>query len=136
MSRQEIKIGTVPYDKTGDPLRVGGDKINDNFIELYDSINENTYRTTLSPENISIPTDYDGANPVLDDAFSTISVNTATEDQTASWLWVIVTETDCTATVSSNNIVTVNTITDDSGLITLYASNLYSSNSCFFSSDN
>lgn len=124
MGRQTINIGTTPRDKTGDPLRTGGDKINDNFIELYDIYNGNTYRTTISPENISIPTDYDGANPDLTNAISTIYVNTATEDQTASWLWVIDTETDCTATVSSNNIVTIDTITADSGIITLTASNI------------
>ena len=38
MARQDINIGIVPCDKKGDKLRVGGDKINDNFIELYDAI--------------------------------------------------------------------------------------------------
>jgi hypothetical protein len=35
MARQEINIGLLPNDGTGDTLRDGGDKINDNFIELY-----------------------------------------------------------------------------------------------------
>jgi hypothetical protein len=35
MARQNIGIGAAPNDGTGDTLRVGGDKINDNFIELY-----------------------------------------------------------------------------------------------------
>ncbi len=38
MARQEINIGILPGDKKGDKLRVGGKKINDNFIELYNSI--------------------------------------------------------------------------------------------------
>ena len=38
MARQEINLGIVPGDKKGDKLRVGGRKINDNFIELYNSI--------------------------------------------------------------------------------------------------
>ena len=37
MARQEINLGIVPGDKRGDKLRVGGRKINENFIELYNS---------------------------------------------------------------------------------------------------
>ena len=35
MSQQLLNIGTLPNDGTGDTLRAGGDKINDNFTELY-----------------------------------------------------------------------------------------------------
>ena len=35
MARQAIFLGVVPNDGTGTVLRVGGDKINSNFIELY-----------------------------------------------------------------------------------------------------
>ena len=35
MAQQLINIGTVAGDGTGDDLRAGGDKINDNFTELY-----------------------------------------------------------------------------------------------------
>ena len=38
MARQNINIGTVPNDGTGDPLRDAFDKTNDNFIELYDGL--------------------------------------------------------------------------------------------------
>jgi hypothetical protein len=38
MPRQEINLGIIPGDKKGDKLRVGGDKINDNFIELYNAV--------------------------------------------------------------------------------------------------
>jgi hypothetical protein len=37
MARQEINLGIVPGDKRGDKLRVGGRKINENFIELYNN---------------------------------------------------------------------------------------------------
>ena len=37
MAKQTIQLGTTPNDGTGDNLRVGGDKINDNFTELYDA---------------------------------------------------------------------------------------------------
>ena len=36
MTQQIINIGSAPNDGTGDPARVGGQKINDNFTELYD----------------------------------------------------------------------------------------------------
>lgn len=39
MARQNIGIGSAPNDGTGDTLRVGGDKINDNFIEAYNGLN-------------------------------------------------------------------------------------------------
>lgn len=35
MPQQTINIGSAPDDGTGDTIRVGGDKINDNFTELY-----------------------------------------------------------------------------------------------------
>ena len=35
MAYQSIGLGTSADDGTGDSLRVGGDKINDNFSEIY-----------------------------------------------------------------------------------------------------
>jgi len=35
MAQQTINIGAAPNDGTGDKLRIAGDKINDNFTELY-----------------------------------------------------------------------------------------------------
>ena len=35
MGKQIINIGTTANDNTGDDLRSAGDKINDNFTELY-----------------------------------------------------------------------------------------------------
>lgn len=35
MTRQHINIGTTANDGTGDTLRAAGDKINDNFVDLY-----------------------------------------------------------------------------------------------------
>lgn len=44
MARQEIAIGTIADDGTGDTLRVGGGKINDNFVELYDVADDHETR--------------------------------------------------------------------------------------------
>lgn len=38
MAQQTINLGTVANDGTGDDLRTGGDKINDNFTELYATV--------------------------------------------------------------------------------------------------
>ena len=35
MAKQTIGLGSTANDNTGDTLRVGGDKVNDNFNELY-----------------------------------------------------------------------------------------------------
>ena len=35
MALQSLNLGTNPDDGTGDTLRIGGDKINDNFSEIY-----------------------------------------------------------------------------------------------------
>lgn len=42
MAKQFVNIGTFTNDGTGDSLRAGGDKINDNFTELYGSIGNGT----------------------------------------------------------------------------------------------
>jgi len=35
MARQTINTGTIANDGTGDTLRIAGNKINENFVELY-----------------------------------------------------------------------------------------------------
>ena len=39
MAKQVINIGSSPNDNNGDTLRTGGDKINDNFNEVYNYTN-------------------------------------------------------------------------------------------------
>ena len=38
MAKQALGLGTVANDNTGDTLRAGGDKINDNFDEIYSAL--------------------------------------------------------------------------------------------------
>ena len=40
MAYQALELGTAPDDGTGDSLRVGGDKLNDNFVELYTALGD------------------------------------------------------------------------------------------------
>lgn len=105
MTRQNLNIGTVANDTTGDTLRQGGQKINDNFIELYNALGGDSdaldlttkfttngilfegtltdnFETTLSGGNptadrtITLP-DANG-NIVLDIAFQTLTNKTLT----------------------------------------------------------
>jgi len=40
MALQSLELGSAADDGTGDSLRVGGDKINDNFVELYTALGD------------------------------------------------------------------------------------------------
>jgi hypothetical protein len=61
MAKQTINIGTVANDGTGDSVRTGGDKINDNFNEIYtafgdgsslnDIVTDTTFQSTLANTN-------------------------------------------------------------------------------------
>ena len=42
MAKQSIGLGSSPNDGTGDNLRVGGDKVNDNFNEIYTALGNGT----------------------------------------------------------------------------------------------
>ena len=53
MAKQSLNIGTSANDNTGDTLRSGGDKINDNFDELYTALGNNT-NLTISLSNPSL----------------------------------------------------------------------------------
>ena len=46
MAYQEIDLGTSAGDGTGDTIRVGGDKLNDNFVEVYTLLGTGTALTS------------------------------------------------------------------------------------------
>jgi hypothetical protein len=54
MAYQQLGLGSSANDGTGDDLRTGGDKINDNFVELYTKLGNGS---TLS--NLTFPTGTD-----------------------------------------------------------------------------
>ena len=77
MAKQSLNIGTTSNDNTGDTLRVGGDKINDNFNELYSSLGNGTTLTVSTTNPASgqvlryngtnfIPSDYTNLTAALD----------------------------------------------------------------------
>ena len=50
MAKQSLGLGSAANDNTGDTLRAGGDKINDNFDELYTALG-NGSNLTVSVSN-------------------------------------------------------------------------------------
>lgn len=77
MAKQSLNIGAAANDNTGDTLRVGGDKINDNFNELYSALG-NGSNLTVSVTNPAVgqvlryngssflPSDYTNLTAALD----------------------------------------------------------------------
>tara|TARA_B100001057_G_scaffold501290_1_gene623299 strand:- start:2664 stop:3557 length:894 start_codon:yes stop_codon:yes gene_type:complete len=47
MAKQTLNIGSIANDGTGDTLRDGGDKIQDNFNELYTALGGNTVKIAI-----------------------------------------------------------------------------------------
>ena len=53
MAYQALGLGTNANDGTGDDLRTGGDKINDNFVEIYTKIGDGS---ALSSDTVALLT--------------------------------------------------------------------------------
>ena len=47
MAKQTVGIGSAANDGTGDTLRAGADKINDNFTEIYNALGNGTTLTDI-----------------------------------------------------------------------------------------
>jgi len=58
MAKEIIDLGTVANDGTGDSIRVGGEKINDNFTDLYDVAGWGFYSDDLSTPTITVTTSF------------------------------------------------------------------------------
>ena len=56
MALQTLNIGTAANDGTGDNLRVGGDKINDNFSEIYTAFGNGSSLSSLAVTALNSPT--------------------------------------------------------------------------------
>lgn len=68
MAKQSIGLGAAANDNTGDTLRVGGDKINDNFDEIYNTLgNGTTLAVTTSNAALGHVLKYNGSNFVSAD---------------------------------------------------------------------
>ena len=56
MTKQSIGLGSALNDGTGDPIRTGGDKINDNFDEIYTLLGDGTTLTSGLSATTSVVT--------------------------------------------------------------------------------
>ena len=56
MTKQAIGLGSTPDDGTGDTIRAGGDKINDNFDEIYTLLGDGTTLTSGLSATTSVVT--------------------------------------------------------------------------------
>ena len=56
MAKQSIALGSTLNDGTGDPIRTGGDKINDNFDEIYTLLGDGTTLTSGLSATTSVVT--------------------------------------------------------------------------------
>ena len=77
MAKQTIGLGTTANDNTGDTLRVGGGKVNDNFNEIYTAIgNGSNLQVSVTNAAVGqvlryngssfIPSDYTNLTAALD----------------------------------------------------------------------
>ena len=77
MAKQTIGLGSTANDNTGDTLRAGGDKVNDNFSEIYTALgNGSNLTVTLANPAVNqvlryngttfIPSDYTQLTSALD----------------------------------------------------------------------
>ncbi|MDB4342462.1 hypothetical protein OAA20_00100 [bacterium] len=108
MAKQLIGLGSSPNDGTGDNLRVGGDKVNDNFNEIYTAIGDGTtltsgtFITTTSTNILTNKTIALGSNTV---SGTTAQFNTAITDGSF-------------ATLAGSEVLTNKSIDSDNNTIT------------------
>jgi hypothetical protein len=108
MAKQLIGLGSAANDGTGDNLRVGGDKVNDNFNEIYTAIGDGTtltsgtFITTTSTNTLTNKTIALGSNTV---SGTTAEFNTAITDGSF-------------ATLTGSEVLTNKSIDSDNNTIT------------------
>ena len=74
MAKQTLGLGAAANDNTGDTLRVGGDKINDNFNEIYTTLgNGSTLALTTANAAANQVLRYDGSQFVPQDFGGTLT---------------------------------------------------------------
>ena len=54
MAKQDLNLGSTPNDGTGDPLRDAMDKVNDNFLEVYNALGGSTPTTIVNSGQLEL----------------------------------------------------------------------------------
>ena len=114
MANQILALGTTADDGTGDSLRVGGDKINDNFLELYTALGDGD----------AIASGISASATVISLVAPNIS-GTVAGTQTAATITTLATTTVNGTTLNGGTLaLAAGSITDSSGAISFGNENL------------
>jgi len=119
MAYQAIGIGSAEDDGTGDSLRIGADKVNDNFVEIYTALGSGT----------SLSSGISATSSVVTLTAPTITGNVG-GTQTTATITTLANSTLNTTTVNGTTlnagtlVIAAGSITDSSGNITFVNENL------------
>ena len=114
MAYQEIGLGSTADDGTGDTIRVGGDKANDNFVELY----------TLLGTGTALSSGISASATVITLAAPTIT-GVVGGTQTSATITTLATTTVNATTLNGGTLaLAAGSITDSSGAISFGNENL------------
>jgi len=119
MTYQAVGIGTVADDGTGDSLRIGADKLNDNFVEIYTLLGTGTALSSgISATATVITLD----SPVINTPTLTGAVGGT---QTSASITTLATTTVNGTTINAGTLaLAAGSITDSSGAIDFGNENL------------
>lgn len=70
MAKQELNLGTVANDHSGDSIRVAGTKINGNFTELYNALGNGSVLTVSAVAKTGVYSDLLGTPPTAPELVS------------------------------------------------------------------
>ena len=114
MAYQSIGLGAAADDGTGDSLRIGADKVNDNFVELYTLLGTGTALTSGISANATVVT------------LTATTINgTIGGTQTSATITTLATTTVNGTTFNAGTMaVAAGSITDSSGAISFGNENL------------
>ncbi len=119
MAYQSIGIGTTADDGTGDSLRIGADKINDNFVEIYTALGNGTALSSGVSASASVIT---LGSPVIN---TPTIAGVVSGTQTSATITTLTNTTLNSTTVNAGTAtVAAGSITDSSGAIDFGNENL------------
>ena len=119
MAYQSIGIGTTADDGTGDSLRIGADKVNDNFVELYTLLGDGSALSSGLSASATVIT---LGSPVIN---TPTIAGVVSGTQTSATITTLSTTTVNGTTLNAGTMaVAAGSITDSSGAISFGNENL------------
>jgi hypothetical protein len=117
MGKQIVNVGTTGNDGTGDDLRTAGNKINDNFTELYDDVRTLLVQTGAGGTRYGVTFDSNAVRfeGVADSWETTLTVVNPTKDNTISLpdsSGTLVLDTNIATVVNTATVGIINSVVD------------------------